>query len=348
MQIDEQAGIIRGVSVISQGIAKGHNVKEQPENENELAVPLEIDEQTLSQVKECADRKTKGVKVKADHGSGILATIGYLRDFVLEKGKVVADLYLLQSSGVKERLIEMAQTIPDEFGLSIAFEGQNEMADGVAKARCTNLLSADIVDMPAANPGGLFSAKCNSRMFLFSVPEVDTKEKLIMQDSPADKAPEVKPEEKPVISVEERMSALESKLADYEKRMGDMADKGEEGKDPMKEEAVAEPVKSEMAAEEAPKVEVEIETEKKDEEVKDEEKELSAVIDRAVITALSKLGVKPVQLSVDASKEQAKAVSLSIKDEFSQKATELGSKAKAWQWFAANKPESVKELSQVL
>jgi hypothetical protein len=55
-----------------------------------------------------------------------------------------------------------------------------------------------------------------------------------------------------------------------------------------------------------------------------------------------------VQLSVDSSKEQPKATSLSIKDEFSQKATELGSKAKAWQWFAANKPESVKELSQVL
>lgn len=338
MQIDEQAGIIHGVSVISQGIAKGHSAVE---NEGETPVPLEIDEHTLSQVKDCADRKTKGVKVKADHGSGILATIGYLRNFVLEKGKVVADLYLLQSSGVKERLIEMAQTIPDEFGLSIAFEGQNEIADGVAKARCTNLLSADIVDMPAANPGGLFSAKCNSRVFLFSVPEVDKEEKAMPAETIVpDKAPEIQPEADPAVSFEARLAACEQKLAASE------ADKAE--KEDMKDDSVAEPVKSEMAAEEAPKVEVEIETEKKDEEVQDEEKELSAIVDRAVITALSKLGVKPVQLSVDSSKEQPKATSLSIKDEFSQKATELGSKAKAWQWFAANKPESVKELSQVL
>ena len=337
MQIDEQAGIIHGVSVISQGIAKGHSAVE---NEGETPVPLEIDEHTLSQVKDCADRKTKGVKVKADHGSGILATIGYLRNFVLEKGKVVADLYLLQSSGVKERLIEMAQTIPDEFGMSIAFEGKNEMGDGVAKARCTNILSADIVDMPAANPGGLFSAKCNSRVFLFSVPEVDKEEKP-MTDAPADKKlPEIQPEAEPAVSFESRLAACEQKMAAYE------ADKAE--KEDMKDDSVAEPVKSEMAAEEAPKVQVEIETEKKDEEVQDEEKELSAIVDRAVITALSKLGVKPVQLSVDTSKEQPKATSLSIKDEFSQKATELGSKAKAWQWFAANKPESVKELSQVL
>lgn len=348
MQIDEQAGIIHGVSVISQGVAKGHSVAE---SEGETAVPLEIDEQTLLQVKSCADRKTKGVKVKADHGSGILATIGYLRNFVLEKGKVIADLYLLQSSGVKERLIEMAQTIPDEFGMSIAFEGKNEMGEGVAKARCTNILSADIVDMPAANPGGLFSAKCNSKVFLFSVPEIDTKEKPMAANAVSENVTEVKPEVKPeqadMTAFEARLAACEQKLAANEPK------KEEEGKDPLKEEAVDEPVKTEMAAEEAPKVEVEIETEKKDEEKvaeekKDEADELSAIVDRAVITALSKLGVRPVQLSVDASKEQPKATSLSTKDEFTQKATELGSKAKAWQWFAANKPESVKELSQVL
>jgi hypothetical protein len=54
--------------------------------------------------------------------------------------------------------MEMAETMPGAFGLSIAFSGAPEGGDDATRfARCTEIYSCDIVDIPAANPTGLFS-----------------------------------------------------------------------------------------------------------------------------------------------------------------------------------------------
>jgi hypothetical protein len=64
---------------------------------------------------------------------------------------------------IKSRILEMAELMPDTFGLSISFTGEHEESDNdIVFARCTEIYSADLVDAPAANPTGLFSAKVDS------------------------------------------------------------------------------------------------------------------------------------------------------------------------------------------
>jgi hypothetical protein len=55
--------------------------------------------------------------------------------------------------------MDLAQEIPDSFGISISFSGQSEQnGTDLELARCQELYSADLVQHPAANPTGLFSA----------------------------------------------------------------------------------------------------------------------------------------------------------------------------------------------
>jgi hypothetical protein len=145
--VDKTAGIIRGVAVITAGIAKGHGE--------------EVDAVTLSQVAECARSFAGGLKVVDRHtksSDSIFSTTGTLRNFRVEDGKVRADLHILATEPNRDKLLEMAETMPDTFGLSIAFSGPTETRDGRNFARCAEIYNAALVDVPAANPTGLFSA----------------------------------------------------------------------------------------------------------------------------------------------------------------------------------------------
>ncbi len=144
-QIDEQAGIIRRVAVITEGPALGHG--------------LMIDATTLRQIKTAAETYTGGLKVKMNHGSGVDAIVGFLTDFAIEGRKLVADLHLLKSAPQRSYVLEIAQTIADAIGLSVAFSGKSEDIGGVPYARCTEIYSCDLVGEPAANPSGLFSRR---------------------------------------------------------------------------------------------------------------------------------------------------------------------------------------------
>jgi len=147
-RVDRTNGIIFGVSVITEGIAEGHDVS--------------IDAKTLQQVKQCASTYSGGLKVKADHRSGIWAVAAYLRNFRIEGAQLKADLHILDSEENREKLLEMAETIPDTFGLSISFSGPFETIGQTIYARCDEIYSADIVTEPAANPNGLFAAKIDA------------------------------------------------------------------------------------------------------------------------------------------------------------------------------------------
>ena len=143
-QVDRDAGILRGVSVITEGDAKGHG--------------MIVDSITLDQVKASAETYTDGLRVKMDHYTGIDAMVGVLRDFVIDGSQLRADLHLLKSHDDFEKILEMAENMPGSFGLSISFSGESEvMEEGqVPSARCMEIYSADLVDQPAANPTGLF------------------------------------------------------------------------------------------------------------------------------------------------------------------------------------------------
>ena len=144
-KVDPANGIIYGVSVITSGIkARGHD--------------LEVDSTTLSQIKECAE-KLGTVPVKWNHRTGADAVAGYLENFRIEGGKLLGDWHLLKTHAQYGQAIEMAQRMPRNVGLSAAFLGEDEVSGGAKKARCSELISVDLVAQPAANPNGLFEAK---------------------------------------------------------------------------------------------------------------------------------------------------------------------------------------------
>jgi hypothetical protein len=150
-KIDTVNAIIRGVSVITQGvIARGHD--------------LAVDETTLSQMKHCGDTRGQ-VPVKVDHKSGAASVCGYLENFYPQDGKLKADWHLLQTHPLKEQILETAARMPRGVGLSAAFVGPDKperTKDGKKAARCEELVSVDYVTLPAANPNGMFSAKVDS------------------------------------------------------------------------------------------------------------------------------------------------------------------------------------------
>jgi len=153
LRVDEAQGIIYGVTVITSDVdAKGHD--------------LRVDETTLTQLKECADTMGR-VPVKWNHRTGADAVNGYLENFrVVEstsKGrpckKLLGDWYLLKSHDRYDHAIELATRMPKMIGLSAAFLGEDEVRGGKTLARCSELLSVDLVANPAANPDGLLEAK---------------------------------------------------------------------------------------------------------------------------------------------------------------------------------------------
>ena len=143
----EQA-LIMGVSVITEGDALGHDMM--------------IDAITLAGVRDHAMMKPNGVKVMLDHDDGMENTIGRMINFAVDGIQLRADLQLLKAHSETPLIIEMAQTMPELFGMSISFSGTTEEIDGMQYVRCQELYSIDIVAMPAANPSGLFSAKVDT------------------------------------------------------------------------------------------------------------------------------------------------------------------------------------------
>ena len=147
--IDAKTGTIRGVSLITEGPALGHGVM--------------VDAKTLQQVKQAASEYSGGLKVKLNHSGQAGDIIGYVDALRIDGKKLLGDLHLLENSPHRNYILEIAQKIPDTFGLSIAFSGPSELAADkkTVLQRCSEIFSVDVVDSPAANPDGFFSRKLN-------------------------------------------------------------------------------------------------------------------------------------------------------------------------------------------
>lgn len=196
-QVDREAGVLRGVSVITEGVAKGHG--------------MIVDSVTLEQVKACAETYVDGLRVKMDHYTGIDAMVGVLRDFVIDGIQLRADLHLIKSHEDFKKILEMAETIPGSFGLSISFSGECEEVEipsddseeaepnsgelpssstaRTQAARCMEIYSCDIVDQPAANPTGLFQAMPEETAPV-EVPAEAPVEEIKVEEIPASEIPE--------------------------------------------------------------------------------------------------------------------------------------------------------------
>ena len=186
--------IIEGVSIISVGEAKGHG--------------LFVDDVTLQEVKACAESYAGGVKVNLDHGAGIKDIVGFCDNFRIVGKKLVADLNLLETAEKRAYVLEIAERMPDTFGISIAFSGPVRERDGQSFASCTELYSADLVQTPAANPTGLFSFTAKS--VDISAKQMD-EDKTKMEDGEEDTVS--------IADIIERLSALETAFGDYKSKM---------------------------------------------------------------------------------------------------------------------------------
>lgn len=171
-KVDPEAGRMEGISIISAGEAKGHQMMiSQKTLESSITLLL-----------------GKSLPAYVSHGGAtgdrLLTEAGYFSEFYRDKEKIRAHKFVALESFKKyepekyERLFEIAEVAPESFGVSIVFEGQLfwEMADGteqgmeigfeapenarfeIPTVRPLAITSADFVDTPAAN-GALFSGK---------------------------------------------------------------------------------------------------------------------------------------------------------------------------------------------
>jgi hypothetical protein len=207
--------VIEGVSIISIGEAKGHG--------------LYVDETTLMQVKECAESYKGGVKVNLDHGAGIKDIVGFVNNFRIVGKQLLGDLNLLETSPMRDYVIEISSKLPDTFGISIAFTGPIREVEGLAFASCTELYSADLVQTPAANATGLFS---------FTAKQVDSFSKQ-MTDPENTEAPEGEAEVT-IAELAKRMGAIEEAFGAMKTQMEAMLPAEEPAAEPAKEEMTAE------------------------------------------------------------------------------------------------------------
>jgi hypothetical protein len=200
-RVDREAGVLRGVSVITAGVeAKGHGIW--------------IDQTSLEMVKASAETYVDGLQVKSDHGSGFGEIEGVLRDFVIDGNQLRADFHLIKSGEEYERICEMAEMMPSSFGLSIEFSGVSEEIDEYRYARPVEIYAVALVDQPAANPSGLFQAMSEPETAPVEVPAEAPVEEIKAEEVTAElevKGPEgtqnlpeeVAPAEAPVEKVEE-------------------------------------------------------------------------------------------------------------------------------------------------
>ena len=144
-KIDADSGVIFGVSVICKGEAKGHN-------------GLQIDNKALTQFLDLAREHKNGIKIRfgQDHDSGASDIAGILKNFRRDGDTVRADLHLLKADKHFHKIIEMAATMPEEFGLSASTAAIEEQIGPDKFVRFTDIFSVDIVSNPAATNGLFF------------------------------------------------------------------------------------------------------------------------------------------------------------------------------------------------
>jgi len=248
-----------GVSILEVGEAKGHD--------------LFVDKTSLETALKLMESAKNGTKAKMNHGSGLEAVVGFLRNPRIDGDKLVADLRLLRNSPHYGLIKEMASEAPDQFGVSLAFVNESETINGKDYIRPQSIASADLVSSPAAT-NGLFEEMVKFMEKLGYVQggkTIPAVAKEAVEEAPLDKKDKSNMEnndyKKDMDEIKVRLAALEEA----------MKPKDEEKKE-------------EMKSEEAPKIVIE----KEDEDEKEETKEEMSEVVKKVLT---EFGIKPIPAS---------------------------------------------------
>ena len=248
-----------GVSILEVGEAKGHD--------------LFVDKTSLETALKLMQSAKNGTKAKMNHGSGLEAVVGFLRNPRIDGDKLVADLRLLRNSPHYGLIKEMASEAPDQFGVSLAFVNESETIDGKDYIRPQSIASADLVSSPAAT-NGLFEEMVKFMEKLGYVQggkTIPAVAKEAVEEAPLDKKDKTNMEntdyKKDMDEIKVRLAALEEAMKPKEE------------------------MKKEEMAEEAPKIVIEKEDEEDDKEESTEE--MSAVVKKV----LTEFGIKPIPAS---------------------------------------------------
>ena len=181
VRVDRENRVIYGVSIMQEGEALGHGVL--------------IDSTMNQQAVDAINGSPNGMKSRFTHpgmcADGLGKQLGRIKNARLQADKAVGDLYLSKFAAnapdgdLATYVMDMAEESPQDFGLSIAFDGNAvwKMADGteikvddpslandddgfdkpddattdMPFARITKMRAVDAVDEPAANRDGLFA-----------------------------------------------------------------------------------------------------------------------------------------------------------------------------------------------
>lgn len=261
-----------GVSILEVGEAKGHD--------------LFVDKTSLESALKLMEEAKNGTKAKMNHGSGLEAVVGFLRNPRIDGEKLVADLRLLRNSPHYGLIKEMASEAPDQFGVSLAFVNESETIDGKDYIRPQSIASADLVSSPAAT-NGLFEEMVKFMEKLGYVQggkTIPAVAKEAVEETPLDKKDKNNMDDKYMKDMDEikvRLAALE---------------------DAMKP-------KDEVKDDEAKTEKVEAEQEEK-KEMKEEKEEKKEEMSEVVKKVLTEFGIKPIPASpsieVPSEKEEPK------------------------------------------
>lgn len=146
--VDADAGILRGVSVVTMGRVQG--------------LDQTIDRKSLEQFLSCGLSHRHGLKVQTENFSGFDGIVGAMDGFRIDGSHLRGDIRLLASHPARTRIIETASKLPEQVGLAVAFVGTPEIVRGEKLVRCSQLYSVGFSDSPSANPNGLFSHRIES------------------------------------------------------------------------------------------------------------------------------------------------------------------------------------------
>ena len=195
--IDQTKGSMTSVSLIQIGEAKGHG--------------MFIDQESLESALEVLGENLPAYVTHegAIESDRLLKEVGVFSGFFIEEGKLKAESFKALSSFRDDeperfrRLFDLAESMPDAFGLSLVFEPELVwiMEDGtelpidqgsaknavrdLPSVRFKSIRSADFVDAPAANEGGLFSANSKTGEKLMDEETTNEDEKVVEFDDQA-------------------------------------------------------------------------------------------------------------------------------------------------------------------
>lgn len=168
---NDKAGIIRGLAVVTRGVAKTHD--------------LWVDSVFLEQTAEAIEKARFGAKARFTHpnlsGDGLGKFLGRVQDARIDGDTVRADLHFSRAAhrtpdgDLATYVMDLAESDPRAFGESISFRRDYAAEQDFIKqhgkrspdpdntehyrhARLQFLRAVDTVDDPAANPNGLFQS----------------------------------------------------------------------------------------------------------------------------------------------------------------------------------------------